>query len=273
MFNESASISQLVGALNDQTDRRFTACFVDGGSSDQTVNTLRQIYRNFDNSIFVFTDNLGISRNWKRAAEVSTDRAQASHVCFIGADDLVDSNFVETVLQSASKFPDRTIVPEFRSEDDSYLTPILPQELSIRMLYRNWSLVHLVFSVFPFIFFRERVLPVLSKSSSPGFDWWITYLTLRESDVILSDGALYLRRKKVPGKELDSGVGPKSRPRLTFHGYTKVLIILKSFLTLDETFRKGEGMLDELGMGERIEIRVSVSMSRILKMLAAIGNK
>ncbi len=178
VFNEQDNISKTIESLLSQSSQDFFCIFVDSGSTDDTLSAIGNLpAERF--ATFRFEDNLGISRNWARALRKATELAEFSHVMFLGGDDALAPDFIESanVFLSASIDPDLTLVPKFvrvgRSGEHSRVIEANLQ-LDRRTLMRSWSVAHLCYSIVTRKFVETKYLHLL-ETGAPNFDWWATY--------------------------------------------------------------------------------------------------
>ena len=82
--------------LNQKTDYKYEAIFVDDGSTDGAQNILRK-YENHQNVRLIFQENGGIGA----ARNTGINHATGKYLMFIDCDDIVHDDMVETLLAKA----------------------------------------------------------------------------------------------------------------------------------------------------------------------------
>lgn len=82
--------------LNQKTDYKFEAIFVDDGSTDGAQNILRK-YENHPNIKLIFQQNSGIGA----ARNTGINHANGKYLMFIDCDDIVHDDIVETLMSKA----------------------------------------------------------------------------------------------------------------------------------------------------------------------------
>lgn len=96
MYNEEKNISNCVQILRNQTKHNFDVCFIDDGSSDNTLTILSDLLKDditFDYTIFQ-QKNSGAAAARKKGIEL----AKSKYVAMIDCDDSIAKNYVEKII-------------------------------------------------------------------------------------------------------------------------------------------------------------------------------
>lgn len=95
VYNSAASIERCVDSLLGQSEPSIEVVCVNDGSTDKSLAVLRQIAQADDRVLVIDQENAGVSR----ARNVGIDAAAGEIVFFVDADDYIDSQTVERVMQ------------------------------------------------------------------------------------------------------------------------------------------------------------------------------
>lgn len=136
-YNSSATISRTVESLLNQSNSHFEAILVNDGSTDGSLELVRDLTRNDSRFSIISASNSGVacSRN------VGLKKAKGEYVVFLDADDFVPSEFFSTLSQQISTHLPDVLVFLYRVlEGDVELSERLPRALS--RLLGNQSSLH-----------------------------------------------------------------------------------------------------------------------------------
>ena len=106
VYNSSRSIQRCLDSLLAQSERSIQVVCVNDGSTDDSLNVLRQIAQADDRVLVIDQENAGVSC----ARNAGIDVAEGETVFFVDADDYIDAQTVECVLhamESADAAPKR----------------------------------------------------------------------------------------------------------------------------------------------------------------------
>ncbi len=195
VLNEANSIGRLLNSLSQQVRSSFSVLFVDSGSIDGTWQILDLFCKGrSDCELIRFDENLGVSKNWGRALRLALE-IDAQLMCFVAGDDWISDGYVYSVLEASQLHPNSTVVPKFMAEGPSGWAEVITKPLTHEALLKDWSLVHLCYSVFDKRFMSEHYLPILLESDTV-FDWWVSFSSILERKQVICVGAEYFKSSK-----------------------------------------------------------------------------
>lgn len=96
VYNSASSIQRCLDSLLVQSERAIQVVCVNDGSADDSLRVLRQIAQNDDRVLVIDQKNAGVSC----ARNAGIDAAEGEVVFFVDADDYIDAQTVERVLQA-----------------------------------------------------------------------------------------------------------------------------------------------------------------------------
>ena len=96
VYNSARSIQRCVDSLLAQSERSIQVVCVNDGSTDDSLNVLRQIAQADDRVLVIDQENAGVSC----ARNAGIDTAEGETVFFVDADDYIDAQTVERVLHA-----------------------------------------------------------------------------------------------------------------------------------------------------------------------------
>lgn len=96
VYNSSRSIQRCLDSLLVQSERSIQVVCVNDGSTDDSLNVLRQIAQADDRVLVIDQENAGVSC----ARNTGIDAAEGETVFFVDADDYIDAQTVERVLHA-----------------------------------------------------------------------------------------------------------------------------------------------------------------------------
>ena len=96
VYNSASSIQRCLDSLLAQSERSIQVVCVNDGSADDSLRVLRQIAQNDDCVLVIDQKNAGVSC----ARNAGIDAAGGEVVFFVDADDYIDAQTVERVLQA-----------------------------------------------------------------------------------------------------------------------------------------------------------------------------
>lgn len=96
VYNSARSIQRCLDSLLAQSERSIQVVCVNDGSTDDSLNVLRQVAQADDRVLVIDQENAGVSC----ARNAGIDVAEGETVFFVDADDYIDAQTVERVLQA-----------------------------------------------------------------------------------------------------------------------------------------------------------------------------
>ena len=96
VYNSARSIQRCLDSLLAQSERSIQVVCVNDGSTDDSLNVLRQIAQADDRVLVIDQENAGVSC----ARNAGIDVAEGETVFFVDADDYIDAQTVERVLHA-----------------------------------------------------------------------------------------------------------------------------------------------------------------------------
>lgn len=96
VYNSARSIQRCLDSLLAQSERSIQVVCVNDGSTDDSLNALRQIAQADDRVLVIDQENAGVSC----ARNAGIDAAEGETVFFVDADDYIDAQTVERVLHA-----------------------------------------------------------------------------------------------------------------------------------------------------------------------------
>ncbi len=96
VYNSARSIQRCLDSLLAQSERSIQVVCVNDGSTDDSLNVLRQIAQADDRVLVIDQENAGVSC----ARNAGIDAAEGETVFFVDADDYIDVQTVERVLHA-----------------------------------------------------------------------------------------------------------------------------------------------------------------------------
>jgi len=100
LYNKASTIQRTVASVLSQTVQDFELIIVDGNSTDGSFEIASQIK---DPRIVLFKQH---GKGVSAARNQGVEKARADVVAFLDADDLWESDFLETILQLVKKYPE-----------------------------------------------------------------------------------------------------------------------------------------------------------------------
>lgn len=116
VYNAEQYLQMCIDSLINQTLKEIEFIFVDDGSTDNSLNILKQ-YQSHDERIHVITQeksDAGSARNR------GMDEAKGKYLMFIDSDDFFKHNLISSVYQMAEKHQAQIVVFEYYSYNESY---------------------------------------------------------------------------------------------------------------------------------------------------------
>ena len=110
IYNVEKYIGSLVNSLLKQTNKNFEVIFIDDGSTDESMQILKEIMAGSEQE-FSFKLLQQVNQGLSSARNIGILNATGEYIFFLDSDDEIESNFVETILTSCYKYsqPDTLI--------------------------------------------------------------------------------------------------------------------------------------------------------------------
>lgn len=177
IYNVEKYIGSLVNSLVKQTNKNFEVIFIDDGSTDESMQILKEIMAGSEQE-FSFKLLQQVNQGLSSARNVGILNATGEYIFFLDSDDEIESNFVETILTSCYKYsqPD-TLIFDYSSIDE--FGNALDSNYWHGSIYRQKDLCT-----------SEQILTALSKDDIPTTAWsFVTKRSVIEKhDLLFSVG-------------------------------------------------------------------------------------
>lgn len=96
VYNGEQFIKTIIKTLKEQTIfKDLEVIFVNDGSTDNSMNIMKEIEKDNDNIIIIDKENGGVSS----ARNSGIDIASSDYICFLDVDDYIDKDYFETLLR------------------------------------------------------------------------------------------------------------------------------------------------------------------------------
>ena len=158
IYNVEKYIGSLVNSLVKQTNKNFEVIFIDDGSTDESIQILKEIMAGSEQE-FSFKLLQQVNQGLSSARNIGILNATGEYIFFLDSDDEIEINFVETILTSCYKYsqPD-TLIFDHSSIDE--FGNALDSNYGHGSIYRQKDLCT-----------SEQILTALSKGEIPGTAW------------------------------------------------------------------------------------------------------
>ena len=177
IYNVEKYIGSLVNSLVKQTNKNFEVIFIDDGSTDESIQILKEIMAGSEQE-FSFKLLQQVNQGLSSARNIGILNATGEYIFFLDSDDEIEINFVETILTSCYKYsqPD-TLIFDHSSIDE--FGNALDSNYGHGSIYRQKDLCT-----------SEQILTALSKGEIPGTAWsFVTKRSVIEKhDLLFSVG-------------------------------------------------------------------------------------
>ena len=102
LYNKSDYVARTLASVFAQTYSDYETIVVDDGSTDNSLQVVRQSIEGLDRCRVIQQDNAGVTAARNRGVEM----AQGEYVCFLDADDWWEPTFLETMAQLIAECPE-----------------------------------------------------------------------------------------------------------------------------------------------------------------------
>ncbi|MCU4165508.1 glycosyltransferase family 2 protein [Carboxylicivirga caseinilyticus] len=102
-YNASSTIEKFLDSVKSQTSKLFELIIIDGGSTDRTVELI-EAHPHLVTSLISEPDK-GLYDAWNKGVELATH----DWICFVGADDTIRPDFVESYCEMIDKYHDEDV--------------------------------------------------------------------------------------------------------------------------------------------------------------------
>ena len=177
IYNVEKYIGSLVNSLVKQTNKNFEVIFIDDGSTDDSMQILKEIMAGSEQE-FSFKLLQQVNQGLSSARNIGILNATGEYIFFLDSDDEIEINFVETILTSCYKYsqPD-TLIFDYSRIDE--FGNALDSNYGHGSIYRQKDLCT-----------SEQILTALSKGEIPITAWsFVTKRSVIEKhDLLFSVG-------------------------------------------------------------------------------------
>ncbi|MBP3431790.1 MAG: glycosyltransferase family 2 protein [Clostridia bacterium] len=115
-FNVGRFLEECCKSLANQTNKNFEVIFVNDGSTDDTLDIIKEICEENENYRYVDQQNQGVSG----ARNTGIQNANGEFVCFIDADDILSPFYLETLHSNITKFDADYSVGKLKFRKESF---------------------------------------------------------------------------------------------------------------------------------------------------------
>lgn len=190
LYNNAKFLPRLFACLQNQTYDKFEAIFIDNGSTDNPEKYFKDCDSRFQ-LITTSQKGVGLARN------IGLKNSKGNFICFIDSDDLVQENYLESLLKSALEEKADVVFSSFYIKDRSYTkksTFKLPNKLNNKDEIRNLLIIqninpitasNLPFAVWGKLFKREITNGVLfPEDIKIGEDFVFMMEVLKNANIV-----------------------------------------------------------------------------------------
>lgn len=190
LYNNAKLLPRLFACLQNQTYDKFEAIFIDNGSTDNPETYFKDCDSRFQ-LITTSQKGVGLARN------IGLKNSKGNFICFIDSDDLVQENYLESLLKSALEEKADVVFSSFYIKDRSCTkksTYKLPNKLNNKDEIRNLLIIqninpitasNLPFAVWGKLFKREITNGVLfPEDIKIGEDFVFMMEVLKNSNIV-----------------------------------------------------------------------------------------
>ncbi len=107
-YNSEQFVSEAIDSVLDQSHKAFEIIVVDDGSTDNSLNVLKQ-YTNVDN-VLILQHEGGVNKGVSSTRKLGVSKAKGKYIAFLDADDIFDSRKLEKQLKIFQKYPEVVLV-------------------------------------------------------------------------------------------------------------------------------------------------------------------
>lgn len=100
IFNAEKNLPVLIDCLRRQKEKNFEVLLIDDGSSDDSGRICEEIVQKDQRFKCFHQKNLGVSEARNKGLEI----ANGKYITFLDADDAIDENYLEVLVQSIEKY-------------------------------------------------------------------------------------------------------------------------------------------------------------------------
>lgn len=115
VYNCEKYISKLVDSINNQTYQNFELFLIDDGSTDNTSLVLQKLKSSNERIKVIFKKNSGVSDTRNYGLKI----ANGKYIIFLDADDYVEKNYLEDMMNIMNKYKPELIIQGYYSETDT----------------------------------------------------------------------------------------------------------------------------------------------------------
>ena len=101
LYNKESTIQATIASVLKQSFIKFELIIVDDGSTDNSVNLIKDTFNNNDNLRILSQKNQGVSV----ARNTGVENAKHNLIAFLDGDDLWESTYLENMFKLYLKFP------------------------------------------------------------------------------------------------------------------------------------------------------------------------
>jgi glycosyltransferase involved in cell wall biosynthesis len=193
-YNGSKYLKEQLDTLSGQTYKNLEIVIIDDGSSDGTIELLRQYARNssLNTKIYINEENLGYIRNFEKAISL----CNGEYIALCDQDDIWDERKIETLVRHVGDniliYHDSALISETGAPLDRKISDIrncYSGTDSRIFLFENCVSGHAM------LFKKELLTFIDGFNKTIIHDWWLAYLAANNGSIFFLDQVLVQYRQ------------------------------------------------------------------------------
>lgn len=95
VYNNELTLSECIDSVIKQTYTNIEIIIINDGSTDNSIGIINSFKENYDNIIFIDSDNKGVSH----ARNLGLKKSSGEYIAFVDGDDLVEPNMYKVLIE------------------------------------------------------------------------------------------------------------------------------------------------------------------------------